>query len=341
MTGPIWITEQEVADLIDMEDAIAALEVGLKAEAAGQAQNMVKTHAIWDGHDTLHAIGAIFPGAGFVGTKTWAHTRGGTGPLFILIDSQDGSVKAIIEAFALGQLRTGGISGVATHWLAAPDADELGLIGTGKQAITQLAAVAAVRRLKRVRIFGRNAEKRDAFVARVRTELGVPAEGAATIEATVKDAPIITLVTRATEPFLTSAMVARGVHINAVGAITPERAEFEPALLDRCAVIAADSVPQVKSLSREFIEKFGSDEKAWARVKPLSALIAMGAKRPRGADLTLFKAMGMGISDLSLGIEIYRRAISHGLGRPLPERVAAKPRLVRTAEAKRVQKIGV
>ena len=56
-------------------------------------------------------------------------------------------------------------------------------------------------------------------------------------------------------------MVARGAHINAVGAVVPERAEFEPSMLARCAVVAADTVPGVRSLSREFIEFYGNDDR--------------------------------------------------------------------------------
>jgi ornithine cyclodeaminase len=86
---------------MDMKGAIAALDRALALEAAGKAQNMVKTHVIWGGHHTLHAIGATFAGEGFVGTKTWAHANGAA-PLLILFDSHNGSLKAIIEAFALG-----------------------------------------------------------------------------------------------------------------------------------------------------------------------------------------------------------------------------------------------
>ena len=136
----LWITEAEVVRLMDMKGAIAALDRALALEAAGKAENMVKTHAIWGGHHTLHAIGAVFADEGFVGTKTWAHANGAA-PLLILFDSHNGSLKAIIEAFALGQLRTGGISGLATKYLAADEgASDMALIGTGKQAMTQLAA---------------------------------------------------------------------------------------------------------------------------------------------------------------------------------------------------------
>jgi ornithine cyclodeaminase len=135
VSSPLWITEAEVVALLNLSDAIAALEQGLRLEARGEAANMAKTHATWGSGSTLHAIGATFGSAGFVGAKTWAHTEGGATPLLILFDSETGALKAVTEAFALGQLRTGGISGVATHWLAAADADELAIVGTGKQAL--------------------------------------------------------------------------------------------------------------------------------------------------------------------------------------------------------------
>ena len=70
-----------------------------------------------------------------------------------------------------------------------------------------------------------------------------------------------------------------------------------------------------------------ADEAAWSRVAPLSALLAAGQGRPSDADLTMFKAMGMGISDLALGIEIYRIAAVRSLGKTLPIPQRATPRL--------------
>jgi alanine dehydrogenase len=320
----LWISEAEVTSLLDMGAAMAALEQGLRMEARGEATNMTKTHVAWSGGN-LHAIGASFTAAGIVGTKTWAFTPKGSTPLLILFDGRSGALLAVIEAFALGQLRTASASGVATLRLARPEARTLAIIGTGEQALPQVAAVAAVRPIESVRVFGRNPDRRAAFVRRVGEELGVAAAGAESVAAAVDGAEVITLVTRATEPFLRSAMVARGAHVNAVGAITPERLEFEPEILDRCDPIAVDSVDQTKRLSREFMTYFEQGRKPWSAVLPLSALVASPV--PRGSDLTLFKAMGMGISDLSLGIQCYRLAAEQGLGRNIPSPQRARIRL--------------
>lgn len=293
---PLWISEAEVASMIDMQGAIQAVEAALLAEARGEAENMQKTVLAWEG-GTLHAIGAKY--RDFAGTKTWAHTEGGATPLLILYDADNGSLRAVIEAFTLGQLRTGAVSGVATRWLSVEGADEMAIIGTGKQAWTQVAAVAAVRPIKRVRVFSRNEEHRRAFAERVKKMLGIDAEASASVEAAVKDVPIITTVTRSREPFLTAAMISPGTHINAVGAIVPTGAEVAPDVIARCADLVVDSIPQAQKLSRElsgFLDK----------ARPLSHAVASPRSRD-GNAVTLFKSLGMGISDLALGVELCRK----------------------------------
>ena len=327
MSDPIWISEQDVVSMMDIGEAIGALEQGLLAEARGEAANMVKTHAEWGKGSTLHAIGAVFPQAGFAGTKTWAHTEGGATPLVILFDSNSGKLLAMIEAFALGQMRTGGASGAATRRLAVEGAEECAIIGTGKQALPQLAAVLAVRPIRRVRVFGRDQVRRDAFVERVKNELAVEAIAAATIEEAVRNVPIVTVVTRATQPILTASMLDRGTHINAVGAIVPSRAELAQDVLARSTAIVADSIPQAQKLSREMMEFFGPDAANWTSVTSLATLVASGRTRSAGDDLTVFKSLGMGISDLALGIELYRKAREQGLGRSLPHPKKVAPRL--------------
>jgi ornithine cyclodeaminase len=329
--APLWLTESDVTGLLGLDGAIDALEHGLGLEARGDALNMEKTHVRWGKGQTLHALGASFPRAGLAATKTWAHTGRGATPLLTLFDADDGSLRAIVEAFALGQLRTAAVSAVATARLAAPEAAELAIVGTGAQALPQVAAVAAVRPLRRVRVFSPDAEHRAAFAERVRTELGLAADVAASVEDAVAGAPIVTLVTRATAPILSAEMLARGSHVNAVGAITPERAEFARDLFARCEAVVVDSVPAVQALSREFTVHYGSGIEAWDRVRPLARIVADGYRRPARADVTLFKAMGMGISDLSLALRVYETAVQRGVGRRLepPARAAIRWRSAR------------
>src|SRR5262249_57573891 len=95
----------------------------------------------------MHAIGAVFEGANVFGTKTWGNTpEGGSTPLLILWDATSAKLLAIIEARALGQMRTGAMSAIATQWMSERDPADFPIIATGKQARPQVAAAVASRR---------------------------------------------------------------------------------------------------------------------------------------------------------------------------------------------------
>jgi ornithine cyclodeaminase len=314
MSTPLWISERDIR--LSLGDTIALLRKGMQRQASGVAINMDKTHAHWTGGN-MHAIGAVFADKGLLGVKSWAHTPKGSTPLEILWDAETGKLLAIIEAFAMGQLRTAGMAGLATDQLAQEKADTLALCGTGKQALAQAAAIRAVRPISHMKIFGRDPAKRAAFASKIAGQLGVKTSEHERVDDAVKNAPIVTLITRAKEPFLAADVPARGAHINAMGAITPERKEFAPELLERCAVVAVDSIDQARALASELIEAWGEDFSHPALIS-MDALIAKNTRRPAGADLTLFKSLGVGIADLSLAEEIYRLARERGVGRELP-----------------------
>ena len=325
MADAIWITEAEVVQLMDLKEAIAALEVALREEARGEAQNMTKT-LLQYGKNNLHAIGAKL--GSLVGTKTWTHTQGGTCPLLLLWSAEDGSLAAVIEAFALGNLRTGGISGVAADWMAMKDTKVMALAGTGKQALAQVGTMLAVRPIERLQVYSPRPESRGEFAKKVREEFALDAVACASAEEACKGAHIVTLVTRASQPFVTAGMLERGAHLNAVGAIAPDREEFAQDVFDRATRVAVDNLPGVQQLSREFMTRCAS--RGWDEVLPLSKLVAQGQRRGDSDDISLFKAMGMGISDLALGAELVRRARERGVGRAIPQPKKTKPRLATT-----------
>jgi len=322
MADAIWITEAEVVQLLDLKEAIAALEGALREEARGEAQNMTKT-LLQYGKNNLHAIGAKL--GNLVGTKTWTHTQGGTCPLLLLWSAEDGSLVAVIEAFALGNLRTGGISGVAADWMARKDAKVMALAGTGKQALAQVATMLAVRPIERLQVYSPRPESRAEFAKKAREEFAIEGAACASASEACKGAQIVTLVTRASQPFVSAGMLERGAHLNAVGAIAPDREEFAQDVFDRATRVAVDNLPGVQQLSRELMTRYAA--RGWDEVLPLSTLVARGQKRGDADDISLFKAMGMGISDLALGVELVRRARERGIGRAIAQPKKAKPRL--------------
>ena len=197
-----------------------------------------RPHQIWGGHHTLHAIGAVVEGANIVGTKTWAHTAGGATPLVTLWNSDTGKLEAIIEAFALGQMRTGGISGVATARMAADGCRR------ARHHRHRQAGADPGRR-------GRRRAKLEAH-PRFQPDAGEPprlyaASWRNCFPQSRSSKPVRSkrrsrtrrsslLITRARTDRHCGAHAARKARIsNAVGAITPEREEFTQDVFDRAS----------------------------------------------------------------------------------------------------------
>jgi ornithine cyclodeaminase len=322
----IWLSEADVVSLIDMGEAIQAVEQGLRAEQTGQAANLPKTH-LQCAKGSMHSLGASVLSDDVLGVKSWAHTPGGANPLLILWRASDGALLAVIEAFALGQYRTGAIGGAAVHALARDDATHLAILGSGRQALAQVGGVAAVRHLSGVTVWSPAEAHRNALADKVRETFGTKAVAASSVEEACDGADIVTLVTRATSPFLRADTLAPGTHINAMGAIAPDRAEFDPELLQRCSLVTTDNVADARALSRELGEFYGDDDTRWASVEPICARAGEQTVRPADADLTLFKSMGAGIADVSIGWFIYQRALENRLGTALEQPTRSRPRM--------------
>jgi alanine dehydrogenase len=312
-----WITEAEVVSLVNLSGVIGALEAALKLEFEGGAKNLRKGQTAWNG-GSLNITGAQFTGAGFSGAKVWTNVGGKSAPLVLLHGSDDGQLKAIIEAIALGQMRTAALAAVATKYLAAEGADDMAVIGSGKQSLTQVAAVNAVRPLKRLRVYSPTPANRARFAADLRQKYPFEVVEKDSVEDAVKDAPIITTVTRAKEPFLTADMITPGTHLNAAGAIITGFAEITSDVVARADKVVVDNLEGCRADSRELQSFYDAEGGDWNDVIELSQIVGRGDKRPAGTDLTLFKWMGVGLADLAAGIEIFNRATAKGMGRALP-----------------------
>jgi alanine dehydrogenase len=323
----LWLTEADVCSLIDLKDSITALEKGLVMEATGEAVNMTKTQTVWP-TGSLNVTGAQFRGAGLVGAKVWSNANLGAAPIIILHGSEDGQIRAIIEAFALGQMRTAALSSVATKWLADEKADEMTMIGSGHQALPQVSAVMAVRPIKRVRVWSRTPANRAAFVADIKKAYpNVEVVDCPTVEASVKDSPIITTFTRAKEPYIFADMLAKGAHINAGGAIIPSNKEIDTGVFKRCDKIICDNLAQVQKGSKELID-FVAAGGSWDAIKPISELVKEQKPRPSGADITIYKFMGMGLADMASAVEVYQRAVAKKVGTDYPHPKRSQPKLL-------------
>jgi alanine dehydrogenase len=305
-------TEDDVRAGPTLPQVIDSLEQVLTHEASGTAWNLDKIMTTWpvgDARGSAHALGAVDRDAELAVFKTWVNTPAGATALMSLFSATDGTAIGVAEAGAAGSLRTAAVAGLATRWMSADDADELAVLGAGRQALRQVEAVAAVRPLRRVRLWNRTAEKAHSLAEQVRSGMRVDVVVANSVADATRDAPVVTLITRAREPFLRLEHLAPGAHLNAVGAILPSHAEFDPALIAHSALTVVDSVENARRASRELREHFDDsvdnvdnvdDRGGWDTVATLAEVVTGKAARPADPRCTVFKGMGMGLSDLAV-----------------------------------------
>ncbi len=313
----IFISESEVQELFPMEKAFDCVEASLVEQHRGRAVNRPRQR-IFLPHVSLHYMAAALPGENWLGMKIYTIARSGWRFLVLLYDSESGDLLAVVEADQLGRIRTGAASGVATQYMARTEARRVGIIGAGRQARTQLAAVAQVRQLTGVRVYSRDETRRRTFADEMSRQLRLEVEPAPTAETAVRFGDIVITATNAREPVLFGAWLPEGVHINAIGANMSNRREVDGETLARASVIAVDSLEQAKQEAGDLIQGLPFIRGGWDAVVELHEIVGRShPARQSEAEITLFKSSGIALWDVAAAGYIYRQAVQQGKGREL------------------------
>jgi alanine dehydrogenase len=316
--GVLLLTEEDVRRLLTMEVALEAVEQGLRKLALDEAMNTPRARVQTD-HAMLHVMSAAAKSLGVMGAKVYATSRK-TGARFLLplFDGKTGALLCLMQADYLGQVRTGAASGVATQHMARPDATEVGLYGSGKQARTQIQAVCRVRRVRQVQVYSPNEERRRRFAAEMSELCQTEVVPVPRPEMAAEKKDIIITATTSREPVLSGNWIAEGAHINAIGSNFLGKTELDTAAVRRCAVIAVDSKDQARIEAGDFQQPLEDGSLHWADVRELGQIIVgryPGRKHPQ--DVTLFKSLGVAIEDIAVAARVYARARAEGVGEML------------------------
>jgi alanine dehydrogenase len=314
----LYLTEDDVRALVTVKDAIATLEALFKSWSDPATVNLPRQRAS-AGNGTLNLMGAAWGKGEVFGLKAYWGGAAGARHHVLLYSSRDGSLRAMIEADHLGRLRTGAASGLATKLLANPAARSLGVIGAGRQAFTQVAAVCAARQIEAVRVFCRSPADRETFAREVEKILHVAAAPAPSAEAAVADAEIIVTITNSTEPVLRANWLRSGVHVNAAGANAAARRELDGETVLRSTVRATDHLAQAQREAGEYRDLVAAGRLGWQDVVELGDILNAKVPGRRGpADITLYKSLGIALEDIALADLIWRRAVQRGVGSTMP-----------------------
>ena len=298
----LFLTENEVRELLPMPEAIRLVRLAFEALARGEAQSQPRRRLQLKTGSMLHQV----PGAygNYFGMKFYStNPKAGVAEfLFALYDAATAKPLALMQANLLGQIRTGAASGYATDLMANPEAATLGIIGAGFQARSQVEAIRAVRPIKTVRVWSRHAEKREKFAAEMN------ATATATAEEAIRGAQIVVTATWSKDPVLDDSWIAPGVHVNAMGSNTTNRRELPEALVRRASVIAVDALDAAKNEAGDLIIP---DQ--WSNVVEL-ATVSKGWSPDK---VTIFKSVGLGMEDVAVGSYVYEQALERKIGKPL------------------------
>lgn len=314
----LFLTEHDVADLIDMPQAITVVEEAFLHLAGTQAQNVPRSRAAAPGI-VLHSMSASATYLGLVGWKNYTTTRAGMLFHVAAYSIETGEMKILIEANLLGQLRTGAATGVATKLMARPESSTVALLGTGLQARTQLEAVCLVRNIERVEVYGRDADRRRQFCSEMSERCGTEVVPVDSAREAVSGKDIVVTATTSKEPVFDGADLAEGTHVNAIGGNFLHKTEVDAETLRRCGTIVCDSIEQCRIEAGEFAQPSKDGVADWDSMIELNEIVAGHSIGRQSADeITFFKSVGLAVQDVAMAGELLRLASEKSLGQELP-----------------------
>ncbi|MDA8200520.1 MAG: hypothetical protein M0Z54_14045 [Thermaerobacter sp.] len=304
------LLDQDVARVLTMADAVAAMRGAFQARADGHLTSPPRAGF------SAGAVGLRWtPGAlhGQVGLRLYM-TGVSRGDQLTALWRADGTLRALAIGPTVGRLRTGAIGGVAIDVMARPDARVLGIIGFGAQGWMQLEAALAVRPIERVWVYRRDAGRLAADAAKASERFGLPVEPAPNAEHVARTADILVTATRADAPVVQASWLAPGVHVNALGPKAQSGHEIGLDLVERAALVASD-VPEQYQAERDFL-LHGTPYTD--RIRDLAGVMTARTLRDPTA-VTLFLSHGLPGTEVALLARAAEAAEARGVGAVLAD----------------------
>jgi ornithine cyclodeaminase/alanine dehydrogenase-like protein (mu-crystallin family) len=239
--------------------------------------------------------------------------------LVVLFDTETGMPLAVMDAAEITAIRTAAASAVATRALARKDASSLAILGTGEQAATHLEAIARIRSLRTIRVWGRSADKAQRLAEEAGAKLSLSIEIARTAEEAVKGIEIVCTVTGSHEPVLNGAWLSPGTHVNLVGSSRLTSREVDDALVARSRFFV-DSRTSARAEAGELKHAIDAGLVTESHVLGEIGEVLNGgaAGRTSDQDITVYKSLGIAVQDLAAAHVIYDRAGKEGIGTRVP-----------------------
>lgn len=299
----LFLSEGQVEGLLEMKEVVASVEEAFRREAQGEAVNSARTRSRAPGA-VLNVMHANLSYLGRGGVKCYMSSPRGTRFVFVLFDMKDSAPLAVMGAEILGRYRTGATSGVATKYLYGRGSANLAVFGSGRQAITQVMAVAAVTSVAKVMVWSPNREHREEFVEKLRG-MGLDAYSSETPDAALRGADVASAITSSKLPFLGRENLAGVSHVNVCGGNNPDQSEVTAEAVGTFGTVVVDDLPQARVEYGDLIQAVEAGLFSWDSAVELRRVVG-GEVSPRGR--TLFKSGGAALEDVAVASALYDKA---------------------------------
>lgn len=306
----LFLSNEDVRKLMPMNECIEVLEDLFKQESAGLVENMPRQRIRFP-KSTATIMGGVVLGSNAYGVRHSSAT--------LLYNTDSGKLDAVLEPGSMAWIRTGAATGVAVKHMSRPDASIIGMIGTGRQALTQIEAVCAVRPVKQVKVFSRNEENRVRFAREMEDKLGVEVVPVATTADAVKGSQILIVITNSREPVFEGSLLEPGMHVTAAGNNSWTKREIDETTIFRADIIAVDNMEQAKIECGELILAAERGTFKWRNAVELHEVVSGKVNGWPAMDaITLFESQGIGIEDIAGSAYVLKKAREQGMGQELP-----------------------
>ena len=310
----LFLRDQDVLNAVSMDDMLGAIESMQRHYGKGEAYSLPRRKIIATG-GTLAVMGGGLFYDGVLGVKTYTVVKGAYSFQVSLYDAETGVLICYSQANRMGQLRTGATTGVAVKHLSNAEASTVGIIGTGYQASTQLEAVCKVRGVKKIKVFSRNQENREAFARSAADTLGVDISAAASSREAGEDSDIVICIAATMDPVLEGGWLKQGATVIGAGPTTWRAREVDDATLERAGKVFVDSLEQAPMEAGDMAGAVDRGIFQWSQVLELrNAVAGTVAGRDNADQIVYAKLMGTGIADVAACKLAYEKAKAAGAG---------------------------
>ena len=323
------LSAADIYRALDWSEAITVVGQAFAALSTGRASVPLRTGFEWPGQDGLLLLmpGGVQQAMGdqlavklvSVFNRNPARQLPLIHGLVTLFEATTGRPLAVLEGGSLTAIRTGAASGVATQYLAAPQARVLTVFGAGVQAHTQARAIVAARAasIEEIRLVGRERARAVALARRLEAETGRAVRVFEEAGPALAHAEVVATATTSNKPVFEDSYLMPGAHINGVGSYQPTSREVPGETVARARLVVdarLGALSEAGDLLLPIQSGQITGDAIYAEIGEIVAGIKPGRAAFEDGEISFFKSVGNAVQDVAIAHYIYEQARELGIG---------------------------